>query len=151
MSTTPISGKKLNLILQKSLLHTQTVLLQGFPPIPLKSRPPPSQPYPCHGGLNENNWLEPPNPLGNNMELMLANASGRPGQRDGQFCSHSAPQSRVATMDFSRLSVADALRPQIWKRIAFVPRNKTYATTTLSKTAPRDKSFRILLDISCHT
>lgn len=76
------------------------------------------------------------------MELMLANASGRPGQRDGQLYSHSAPQSRVATTyGLLQNLFADALGPQIWKRIAFVPRNKTYATTTLSKTAPETSHF----------
>ncbi|KAJ0145487.1 Uncharacterized protein HZ326_11751 [Fusarium oxysporum f. sp. albedinis] len=35
-------------------------------------------------------------------------------------------------MDFSRLSVADALRPQIWKRIAFLQNNGGSETLVLA-------------------
>ncbi|PTD05944.1 hypothetical protein HYE67_003273 [Fusarium culmorum] len=52
---------KLNLILHKSLLHKQTVMSTGIPPITYENDPPSISVLPLSRRLNENNWSEPLN------------------------------------------------------------------------------------------
>ncbi|CEF86738.1 unnamed protein product [Fusarium graminearum] len=98
METSKSLWMKLNLILHKSLLHKQTVMWTGIPPITYKNDPPSISVLPLSRRLNENNWSEPLNQSSGECMASI--------QEGNEFVVRISPPTSGLTMEKKRFTAS---------------------------------------------